>query len=104
METRKSQPRPLPIGWPLAKSYGDLFDTPCIDTPWLSIIFTKTTPHDEYCWHQVQIFGEYTSFLSTAIKFECSQDRTAISILLGLSKLKVAAEVFPGIGSWIVVY
>ena len=28
METRKSQPCPLRIGWALAKSYGDLFYTP----------------------------------------------------------------------------
>ena len=28
METRKSQPCPLRIGWSLAKSYGDLFYTP----------------------------------------------------------------------------
>ena len=28
METRKSQPRPLRIGWVLAKPYGDLFYTP----------------------------------------------------------------------------
>ena len=28
METRKSQPCPLHIGWALAKSYGDLFYTP----------------------------------------------------------------------------
>ena len=28
MEKRKSQPCPLGIGWELAKSFGDLFDTP----------------------------------------------------------------------------
>ena len=46
METRKSQPCPLRIGWALAKSYGDLFYTPkslpcCQKKIWLIALLSE---------------------------------------------------------------